>query len=106
VPGIPPAGHRALSRADYQVMTAARERETALLAALGQYGAWHTVGFLAGRELLPLDWPEAGVRACAEGLEVQGLVASRKSAAKGQVMYHITENGQRALATAGRGGAR
>jgi hypothetical protein len=87
-------------------MTAAAERESVLLAALAEHGAWHTPGWLAGRGLLPPDWPEAGVRACAEGLEVQGLVACRRSAAKGQVMYRITENGQRALQAAARGGAR
>jgi len=68
-----------------------------LLQALNEHQTWHTPGFLAGKALIPADWPSGYVNKLALELEHDGLAETRYSASRGQLMYKITLTGQERL---------
>ena len=69
-----------------------------LLSALNVYWTWHSLGFLAGRRLIPPDWSAADFYQAADDLAAQGLVSARYSHDRNQMMYRITLAGQARLA--------
>ena len=74
-------------------MTAVREKERLLLAALDVYRTWHSVTWLAGRGLIPADWPPAGAVRCLDELAAAGYAERRYSETRRIPMYRITPEG-------------
>ncbi|HEV2255653.1 MAG TPA: hypothetical protein VGS06_20950 [Streptosporangiaceae bacterium] len=76
-------------------------KEMLLLAALDVHRTWHSVSWLAGRGLIPADWPAADAVRCLDGLAQAGWAARRYSETRRIPMYRITAEGMQRLGPAG-----
>lgn len=76
-----------------------RLREVTLLAELAEHGAYHSPGWLAGRQGIAA-WGRDGITAVAASLVTAGEAEQRWSPAKRVLMYRITMAGRARLAEA------